>query len=109
MIANDCRRLRESPGLGRLPSATGCGRLAADLHGAPATSADCGPRPFQVFGTRSARARDGLRLLMRTPRVSVTMLSPDDWAFLLAHCDRRAVEAIEAFRFVHAKLPEECA
>ena len=46
-----------------------------------------------MFGTRSARARDGLRLLMRAPRVEVAMLTCEDWQFLLSHCDEREVRS----------------
>ena len=50
-----------------------------------------------MFGTRSARARDGLRLLMRAPRIEVAMLTCEDWQWLLSHCDEREVRSDDAW------------
>ena len=62
---------------------------------------------LEVFGGRSARARDGLRLLMRTPRMRVEMLSGDDWGFLFRHCDSASVRTLQAYRHDLDALPAD--
>lgn len=61
---------------------------------------------LEVYGGRAARARDGLRLLQRAPRVDVAMFSEDDWHFLLSLCDPGALRGLEVYRHDASAVPE---
>jgi len=60
-----------------------------------------------VYGGRAGRARDGLRLLMRAPGVSVSMLNADDWRLLLGLCDGATQRSqLTLYRHEHSRLPD---
>ena len=67
-------------------------------------SAHQGEGELEVYGSRSARARDGLRLLMETERISVDMLDAADWEMVFSLTE--GSESVKVFRHERSALPD---